>query len=146
MTSETLTIHPGVAGIVFKSDGQILLHQRRVGDGWAPPSGTVEPGEAVHAALHRELREETRLTVEVQRFVGLYSDPSYQIVQYPDGRAVHFVTSVFACRVTGGRLHGSDEGTEWAWFPPAALPSDMLPYARRWMGDVLKDRSDPVVR
>ncbi len=133
----TASIQPGVAAVVRDARGRVLLHRRRVGDGWAPPSGSVEPGEDVLTALRRELREETGLVVSVERLVGVYSDPAYQLVRYPDGRAVHFVTCLFACRRNGGRLRGSDEGLAWAWFPPASLPDDLLPYAAVWLRDAL---------
>ncbi|HHP7239705.1 NUDIX domain-containing protein [Longibacter sp.] len=146
MSTDALTIRPGVAGIVFNSDDELLLHRRRAGDGWAPPSGSMEPGEDVKSAFRRELHEETRLRVDVARFVGLYSDPSFQIVRYPSGKTVHFVTSVFACRKAGGDLQGAEEGFEWRWFAPDGLPDVMPPYARHWIDDSLSKLNHPVVR
>ena len=141
-----LEIRPGVAAVVYDAAGQTLLHRRRVGDGWAPISGHVEAGESLTKALHREVLEETGLTVRIERLVSLNSDPAFQIVVYPDGHRVHFVTALFACRVTAGDLRGSDEGSAWDWFPPDALPEDLLPYARIWLADAAKDGSDPIVR
>jgi len=66
-------IRPGVAAVLRDGDGRILLHRRRVGGGWAPPSGSVEPGETLLAALHRELHEETGLAATVERAIGVYS-------------------------------------------------------------------------
>src|SRR5574338_261268 len=77
-SDSTLQIRPGVAAIVRDAAGRVLLHRRRVGGGWAPPSGAVEPGETVAAALHRELSEETALAVADARLVAIYSDPAYQ--------------------------------------------------------------------
>jgi 8-oxo-dGTP pyrophosphatase MutT (NUDIX family) len=133
------SIRPGVAAVLQDARGRLLLHRRRVGGGWAPPSGAVEPGESVVAALHREVLEETALTVTVERIVGVYSDPAYMIVAYPDGRVVHFVTTLFRCRVSGGALAGNDEGLDWAWFSPDALPEDRTAYARVWLADALSD-------
>ncbi len=141
-----LEIRPGVAAVVYDAAGQTLLHRRRVGDGWAPISGHIEPGESLTAALHREVLEETGLTARIERLVSLNSDPAFQIVAYPDGRRVHFVTALFACRVTAGHLRGSDEGSAWGWFPPDALPEDLLPYARIWLADAAADGSAPIVR
>ena len=124
----------------------MLLHRRRVGGGWAPPSGAVEPGEDVLAALHRELHEETALTATVERAVGVYSDPAYMVVAYPDGRVVHFVTTLFLCRAESGTLAGNDEGLAWGWFAADALPEDLTAYARVWLADALADRAEMVVR
>lgn len=132
------SIRPGVAAVLQGVDGRLLLHRRRVGGGWAPPSGAVEPGEAVVAALHREILEETALTATVEHIVGVYSDPAYMIVAYPDGRVVHFVTTLFCCRVSGGTLAGNDEGLDWDWFSPDALPDDLTAYARVWLADALE--------
>jgi ADP-ribose pyrophosphatase YjhB (NUDIX family) len=99
----------------------------------------VEPGEDILTALHRELREETALIATVERMVGVYSDPAYMVVAYPDGRVVHFVTTVFVCRVQGGTLDGNDEGVAWDWFSPDAFPADLTPYAKVWLADALSE-------
>jgi 8-oxo-dGTP diphosphatase len=140
------SIRPGVAVVLRNAAGRILLHRRRVGGGWAPPSGAVEPGEDIVAALHREILEETALSATVESVVGVYSDPAYMIVAYPDGRVVHFVTTLFRCRVSGGTLAGNDEGLDWGWFAPEALPDDLTAYARVWLGDALGGSGQVVVR
>lgn len=132
-----LTVRPGVAIVLRNADGRVLLHRRRVGGGWAPPSGAVEAGEDLHHAAHREVAEETSLSAHLDQLVAIYSDPAYQVVEYPDGRRVHFVTTVFDAHVTEGALQGSDEGEEWAWFLPDNLPEDLLSYARVWLSDAL---------
>jgi 8-oxo-dGTP diphosphatase len=143
---ERLAIRPGVAAIIQSERGW-LLHRRRVGDGWAPVSGHVEPGETLTDALLREILEETGLTVTVERLISLNSDPDFQIVAYPDGRRVQFVTALFACRVTGGTLQGSDEGVQWDWFAPDDLPEPLLPYARVWLADAATTSGPaPVIR
>lgn len=146
-TAPTITaIRPGVGFVLRDTEGRLLLHERRVGGGWAPPSGAVEPGETVVEALHRELTEETALTATVERMVGVYSDPAYQIVVYPDGRVIHFVTTLFVCRMSGGILAGSDEGLAWGWFAPDALPENLTAYARVWLADALAEAAQPFVR
>jgi 8-oxo-dGTP pyrophosphatase MutT (NUDIX family) len=146
---QPLAIRPGVAGVLRDDDGRLLLHQRRHGGGWAPPSGAMESGEDILAALHREIQEETGLHVAVERLIGVYSDPAYQIVEYvdrPDRGRTQFVTTVFRCRVVGGSFVGSDEGLAWAWFAPDALPPDLTAYARVWLADALANAPEVRIR
>ena len=146
MSEPLLQIRPGVAALLRRDDGRLLLHRRRVGAGWAPPSGGVEAGEDLLAALRREIREETALEIADPALVAVYSDPAFQVVRYPDGRAVHFVTSLFACRAVGGTLAGSEEGLEWAWFAPGELPRELTPYARIWLEDAANSTGAVLVR
>ncbi len=57
-----------VAGLVFR-DGRLLITQRRAGSHlaglWEFPGGKLDPGEDWIPALHRELREELAIAVEV---------------------------------------------------------------------------------
>jgi len=141
-----LAIRPGVAAVLKDGVGRVLLHRRRIGCGWAPPSGSLEPGESVAAGLARELQEETGLTARVERLVGLYSDPAFQVVDYPERGRVQFVTALFLCRRTGGTLAGNEEGTAWGWYSPDALPRDLTAYARVWLADALAPTAVPFVR
>lgn len=84
--------------------------------------------------------------VEPEKLVGIYSEPDEQIVDYNDGRSVHYITTVFVCRLIAGTLEGSPEGREWGWYGPDRLPSPVLPYARRWIRDALGSDGTPVVR
>ena len=54
--------------------GKVLLVQRAKPPAglWAFPGGHVEPGETLHFAAARELREETGMTAEFSGLVGLY--------------------------------------------------------------------------
>ena len=89
--------------------------------------GGVEPGESVRQAVVREVREETGLDVEPLRLIGVYSDPAHhQIVTYPDGNVIHYVSSVFECAVRGGTLTCCPETLELGWFDPEALPEDIM--------------------
>ncbi len=146
MEKYPLIIRPGVAAIILNAEDEILLHLRKVGGGWAPPSGTMEPGETILAALKREILEETNLEVRIENLVAVYSDPAIQIVNYPDGRIVHFITTLFFCRVKKGELKGSSEGTEWKWFAPDRLPENLLPYAQVWINDTLEDNPQTLVK
>jgi 8-oxo-dGTP diphosphatase len=66
-----------VVGAVVQSQNEVLLLRRPeddfMGGLWELPSGKVEPGEALDAALLREVKEETGLDVSaIQRYLGSF--------------------------------------------------------------------------
>ena len=69
---------PGVSGVVLRGDPgheQVLLGQRSDNGRWSVPAGIVEPGEQPADSLVRELWEETRVRVVVERLVSVIADP-----------------------------------------------------------------------
>lgn len=107
----------------------------------------MEFGESILEALHREVQEETGLTIEVVRLVGVYSHPDHhQIVTYPDGNVFHFVSTCFECRATGGTLTLGDETAGLAWFAAPDWPADLLPMHRLRIDDALRRATLPFVR
>lgn len=71
--------HPitGTSIIPILSDGRIVLVQRRDNGKWSLPGGIIDWGEDITSSVKRELAEETGLQlVQIQRLVGVYSDPS----------------------------------------------------------------------
>lgn len=78
--------------------------------------------------------------------MGVYSDPDFQIITFPDGRRVQFVTTLFTATTPNvDDLSGSDEATAWELFCPHALPDRLLSYADRWLADALADPGEGVV-
>jgi len=132
-------LRPGVGAVIHDGAGRILLHRRRSGgNGWAPISGRIEVGESVQDAVMREIQEETRLSVRIDFLVGVYSDPTFQTVEYQNHNRIQFVTCVFACTALDHTFHGcSKEAEAWGWFDASNLPPDLLPYARIWLEDAL---------
>jgi 8-oxo-dGTP diphosphatase len=63
-----------VSGLFYDQTGRVLLVEtaRR---GWECPGGQVECGEDLVEALLRETMEETGCVVEVERLVGVYTNP-----------------------------------------------------------------------
>jgi len=110
------------AGLLLRSDGQLLLGQRPQGKPWAGwwelPGGKLDAGETVLQALTRELREELGITVTQAtpwvRYVHEYTDN---------------IVELNFCRVTGwqGTPHGC-ENQALQWVDPQQLPvSPLLP-------------------
>jgi ADP-ribose pyrophosphatase YjhB (NUDIX family) len=141
-------IRPGVSAVVLDASGRLLL-QRRTDNGlWGLPGGAVEYGESVTVAAVREVREETGLEVAIVRLVGVYSDPAHhQIVTYPDGNVIHFVSLCLECRPgEPGVFALSDETSGVGWFDPARLPPALMPMHRIRIDDALARASIPFVR
>jgi 8-oxo-dGTP diphosphatase len=66
----------GIASLIRDADDRYLLlrraEERDVGGGvWECVTGRVDQGESVEAALHREVAEETGLTVHLEGIIGL---------------------------------------------------------------------------
>jgi 8-oxo-dGTP pyrophosphatase MutT (NUDIX family) len=141
-----MLIRPGVAAVIF-DEGRVLLQRRDDTGRWGLPGGGVEPGESVRQALIREVREETGLEVEPLRLIGVYSDPlHHQIVTYPDGNVVHYVSSVFECVVRAGALECGEESLELDWFDPERLPEDLMLISTIRIRDALAGQVGAFVR
>ena len=141
-----MVIRPGVAAVIFRGDG-VLLQRRDDNGRWGLPGGGVEPGESVRAAIAREVREETGLEVEPVRLIGVYSDPAnHQVITYPDGNVIHYVSAVFECVVRSGELACGAESLELGFFDPRALPDDTLPISRIRIEDALARQAGAFIR
>ncbi len=65
------------ASAVVTSEDGVLLVKRRDVEIWVLPGGLVDPGETLAHAAVRETREETGLSIELSRLVGVYSAPNW---------------------------------------------------------------------
>lgn len=139
-------IRPSVSALIRNEAGAILLQRRADSGEWGLPGGSVEIGESVTAAIVREVREETGLTVSVQRVIGVYSDPAFQVVRYPDGRVIHYISTCFACAIEGGTLATSPETLDVRFFAPDALPADLVPLHRIRIRDGLANAPAAYIR
>jgi len=117
-----------VAGIVIRSDGRILVVQRRDNSHWEPPGGVLELGETFEEGVRREVAEETGVRIEVERLTGAYKNLTRGIVAL-----------VFRCRPVAGSASTSDESRNVQWFTADEVRHSMDPaYAIRVL-DALSD-------
>jgi 8-oxo-dGTP diphosphatase len=142
------------SAIIRDEAGRVLLIRRggeslsapRGGE-WSLPGGGMEPGESIAGCVVREAFEETGLHVEPVRLIGVYSDPAFQHVTYPNGDQVHYVSFSFECRVVrGGLAPDGDESLEVAYVSPSALPESIWPGHTIRIQDALAARESAFFR
>ncbi|HET6838255.1 MAG TPA: NUDIX hydrolase [Bradyrhizobium sp.] len=114
--------HPqlAVSAAIFR-DGKILLVRRARAPAkgfYSLPGGRVEFGESLHAALHREVAEETGLEIEI---IGLAAWREVLPGAAGDG---HYVIMSFAARWKGGEAVLNDELDDFRWLGPE-MPGDL---------------------
>ncbi|MCO6450211.1 MAG: NUDIX domain-containing protein [Caldilineales bacterium] len=117
----------GCAVAVIDEWGRVLLQRRTDGDYWGLPGGRMETGDTFIEAARREVREETGLEIEIDRLLGLYSDPELCVI-YPNGKRVQVASATFVAAIVGGEMIESNEETaELRWFHSHDLPPNILP-------------------
>ena len=96
MTRGSATIKVRPTAILIE-EGQILLLEQRVSDhrNWSLPCGTLEAGETIEECLVREMREETGLTVSIDRLLYVCERIEAD---------THVIHMTFAVTRQGGRL------------------------------------------
>ncbi len=141
------SVKAGVAAVLINEKYQVLLVKRNDNGLWSLPSGHVEIGETVTEAIRREMQEETGLTVDVEKLIGVYSDPISQVFSYPSGTTTHFITLCFLCRVARGYLQADNrEIGQVAFFNLDQLPTDIMKMHPRWLSDALTAPAAPYIR
>ena len=106
-----------VSAAIFR-DGKILLVRRARSPAkgfYSLPGGRVEFGETLHAALHREVDEETALKIEIVDLAGWR-----EVVPGPTGGG-HYLIMSFAARWVAKEPVLNDELDDFKWLPPDAL-------------------------
>ena len=111
--------HPqlAVSAAIFR-DGKILLVRRARSPAkgfYSLPGGRVEFGETLHAALHREVDEETALKIEIVGLAG------WREVVPGTGGGGHYLIMSFAARWRAGEPVLNDELDDFKWLAPDAL-------------------------
>ena len=121
-------LDPKVAAVVLVYDGKRLLMVKRGVEPamgrWAFPSGYVDRGEVVERAAVREVKEETGLDIELDRFVGIYS---------LEGNPV--ILAVYSAHTIGGRMQAGHDAQEAAWFAVDELPDMPFPNDQQILSD-----------
>ena len=120
-----------VAALVTNDKGEILL-VNSPWRGWEYPGGLIEPGETFQEALHREVREESGVEIEITGFVGICKNIERNIVNID-----------FTARYLRGTLQTSEESTEVIWATPEkAMELITYPLTRKRLQNMLSGREE----
>ena len=119
MSAEAPPPHPqlAVSAAIFRDDKILLVRRARspAKGFYSLPGGRVEFGETLHAALHREVDEETALKIEIVGLAGWR-----EVVPGITGGG-HYLIMSFAARWASGEPVLNDELDDFKWLKPDAL-------------------------
>jgi ADP-ribose pyrophosphatase YjhB (NUDIX family) len=106
-----------VSAAIFRGDKILLVRRARspAKGFYSLPGGRVEFGEALHTALHREIAEETALTIAIVELAG------WREVLPGAAGGGHYLIMSFAARWVAGEPVLNDELDDFRWCPPDAL-------------------------
>jgi len=111
--------HPqlAVSAAIFRDDSILLVRRARspAKGFYSLPGGRVEFGETLHAALHREVDEETALKIDIVGLAGWR-----EVVPGISGSG-HYLIMSFAARWRSGEPVLNDELDDFRWLAPDAL-------------------------
>jgi 8-oxo-dGTP diphosphatase len=110
--------HPqlAVSAAIFR-EGKVLLVRRArfpAKGFYSLPGGRVEFGETLHAALHREVAEETALKIEIVELAA------WREVVPNTTNVGHYLIMSFAARWSGGEVVLNEELDDYRWLAPDA--------------------------
>jgi 8-oxo-dGTP diphosphatase len=119
----TLPVQPShpqlaVSAAIFR-DGKMLLVRRARSPAkgfYSLPGGRVEFGETLHAALHREVEEETTLRIEIAGLAGWR-----EVLPGTGGGGGHYLIMSFAARWSSGEVVLNEELDDFRWLAPDGL-------------------------
>lgn len=118
--------------IAIIQNNQVLLTQRADLPVWCLPGGAVEAHESLAHAAIRETVEETGLSVDLTRMVGVYSRPQW-------GEGAHVILFA-AAPVSGTLLTTTNETVDARFFATNALPSTLLWWYHQRIADAFAHR------
>lgn len=102
----------GVTGIIFNSQGEILLFKHRYrAHPWSLPGGYLSVGEHPKEGLEREIKEESGLIVSVDKQLKTRTDRDNAVLDM-------CYTGVFI----GGEFSPTYEVSEYGFFSPDQMP------------------------
>ncbi len=131
---------------IVDDKGRLLLLHRNDRDQWCMPGGLFEVGESVAHCAIRECREEIGVDIELERVLGIYSDPKSHLFHMKDGVTRQYITIVFRGKIISGepKAHPS-ESRDLRFFTHDELPP-VVPSHLVWIEDAFSNQKEPFIK
>lgn len=124
-------IKTSVVACIVDEQQRVLLTRRCIEpfcSQWVMPGGKIDHGEAILAALHREVQEEVGIEVHAECLIDVYEHLGIGSQQD------HYVILYYLCSPSTFDLQpNGDECTEAVWIPCTDLPGMPLPPGCRYI-------------
>ncbi len=124
-------IKTSVVACIIDNKERVLLTRRCIppfDSQWVMPGGKIDHGEAILAALHREVREEVGLEIRAGGLIDVYEHLGV------GARQDHYVILYYRCTPLSFALQpNGEECTEALWAPSQRLPDMDLPPGTRYI-------------
>lgn len=131
-----------VGALIHDGTGRVLMiRTHKWSHRWGIPGGKIERGESSTDALHREILEETQLTITDVHFALLQDciDSSEFI------RPEHFLLLNYVARATTTAVTLNEEAEEFLWLTPSeALALDLNQATRTLLAEAKKQNLIPL--
>lgn len=114
-------------GVIIKDSKVLLLHRSKKEiessiinkwNAWDLPGGGVQFFENTEKALHREIKEETALYVNIKNIISFYDVIKYHL---------HAGIATYLCEYKGGKVTLSDEHDGYYWLTLNEVDNSQLP-------------------
>lgn len=129
---------------VFDEAGNLLVQKRYDFDWLSVPGGVYEPHETIEQAVLREIHEETGIDCTVEKFIGVFSHPDYNL-RYPTGDEVQCWTAAFVCRATSTIIQVDGQEALSAEFMPPAQAIAKFPLMYQHALQAILDDKTPFI-
>lgn len=127
-------------GFVFDDNGHLLVQERYDFDWLSVPGGVMEMNESLTDCVKRETFEETGIDCTVERLIGVFSHPQYNLL-YPNGDQVQPWTVAFVCKAKHSNIQVDGKETLEAQFRPPDEIRDRLPLQYQHMLEAIERSS-----
>ncbi|QWC00666.1 NUDIX domain-containing protein [Mycoplasmatota bacterium] len=108
------------AVVIINDKNQILLQKRSDNKLWGLPGGLMELHDSIESCAIREVKEETNLDVQLDKFIGIFNNP---FMRWREKDYARIISYAFTGKIVGSEMKINDhESLELKYFDYTHLP------------------------